>query len=132
MNLQDFVRNYRHIYHTEDVCKKCQGTGIICYGSTALWRDGLGGAAITPGVCDECWGSGNARRPWISHRTHEALEAHVTELEDTIRLVSKSCGFKRLNSAAQKRVEAAMEAAVARHMLAMGFKRKERDQDADA
>ena len=50
------------------VCKSCGGAGIRAYGSTATWHGGIGGAAITNDVCDQCWGSGDAERPWPSHR----------------------------------------------------------------
>jgi hypothetical protein len=49
-------------------CKLCTGTGVRTYGSTATWRGGIGGQAMTPGVCDCCWGSGDAERPWINLR----------------------------------------------------------------
>lgn len=48
----------------ETPCKDCFGMGRKIYASTALWRGGIGGAAMTPGVCDKCWGSGDANRPW--------------------------------------------------------------------
>lgn len=53
-------------------CGACMGLGIRSYSSTATWRSGCGGQAITPGVCDQCWGSGSADRPWPSHRMLEA------------------------------------------------------------
>lgn len=49
-------------------CKHCVGLGVQTYGSTATWRGGVGGAAMTVGVCDKCWGSGDADRPWQSWR----------------------------------------------------------------
>lgn len=50
-------------------CPKCRGLGVRAYGTTATWRGGIGGAAITSDVCDACWGSGSADRPWRSWRT---------------------------------------------------------------
>lgn len=47
-------------------CERCSGSGVICYGSTATWRGGIGGAAMTNDVCNLCWGSGWANRPWIN------------------------------------------------------------------
>ncbi|MGW8179631.1 MAG: hypothetical protein ACWGQW_12860, partial [bacterium] len=41
-----------------DICETCQGFGTIMYGSTATWRGGIGGAAMTIDVCDKCWGTG--------------------------------------------------------------------------
>lgn len=49
-------------------CKRCHGSGRAMYGSTATWRGGMGGQAITGDVCDQCWGSGNAEKPWTNLR----------------------------------------------------------------
>jgi hypothetical protein len=57
----------------KDACRECQGSGRKVYGSTAQWRGGIGGAAMTPGVCDACWGSGSASRPGVDLRQHERL-----------------------------------------------------------
>lgn len=51
-----------------DECPKCGGAGTLLYGSTATWRGGIGGAAMTVDVCHVCWGSGS-RKPWPSHDT---------------------------------------------------------------
>ena len=52
-------------------CKKCGGQGERTYPSTALWRGGIGGAAMSVGTCDRCWGTGRTdkigpdlRRMW--------------------------------------------------------------------
>lgn len=39
-------------------CAVCHGTGERIYGSTSTWRGGIGGCAMTMGVCDRCWGTG--------------------------------------------------------------------------
>lgn len=39
-------------------CEKCKGYGQRAYASTATWRGGMGGSAITTDVCDVCWGTG--------------------------------------------------------------------------
>jgi hypothetical protein len=39
-------------------CEKCGGVGGRSYASTATWRGGIGGQAITTDVCDSCWGTG--------------------------------------------------------------------------
>lgn len=39
-------------------CLGCSGVGHKMYGSTATWRGGIGGAAMTVDVCDKCWGTG--------------------------------------------------------------------------
>lgn len=62
-------------------CKDCDGLGTKVYGSTSTWRGGIGGQAITGGPCNVCWGSGEAGRPWPSHREFGALRARIAELE---------------------------------------------------
>lgn len=56
------------IGYNATACEPCHGLGVRAYGSTATWRGSAGGMAITSDVCDRCWGSGNADRPWPSHR----------------------------------------------------------------
>jgi hypothetical protein len=43
----------------EKPCGRCNGRGRRAYASTATFWGGLGGASITDGVCDGCWGSGD-------------------------------------------------------------------------
>lgn len=50
-------------------CPKCGGSGQTMYGSTTTWRGGCGGQAMTSDICDKCWGSGNAEKPWLNLRT---------------------------------------------------------------
>lgn len=52
----------------DDACPECGGAGAKTYPSTATWRGGCGGQAMTRDACDRCWGSGSASRPWPSHR----------------------------------------------------------------
>ena len=59
-------------------CEKCGGVGERTYASTSTWRGGMGGASITPGVCDECWGSGRTDRKGPDQRK---IEAHIRELQ---------------------------------------------------
>lgn len=58
--------------HQETPCKNCGGSGVTVYASTSTWRGGIGGMAITADVCDKCWGSGVASRPWFNLRTFYA------------------------------------------------------------
>jgi len=58
--------------HQETPCKNCGGSGVTAYASTSTWRGGIGGTAITVDVCDKCWGSGVASRPWFNLRTFYA------------------------------------------------------------
>src|SRR5690606_40467801 len=41
-------------------CELCHGLGVRAYGSTATWRGGAGGQAITSDGRDRGWGSGTA------------------------------------------------------------------------
>lgn len=50
-------------------CTRCNGLGVRVYGSTATWHGGIGGAAMTSGICDGCWGSGDKNRPWLNLKT---------------------------------------------------------------
>ena len=54
-----------------DVCGGCLGAGTRTYGDTSTWRRGCGGQAMTADVCDQCWGSGLAARPWPSRHATE-------------------------------------------------------------
>jgi hypothetical protein len=81
----------------DDACPRCQGIGRRGYGSTSTWRGGVGGQAMTVGVCDQCWGSGSID-PWPSPRvravevqqlraalaTYQTTEAEVSARLDAI------------------------------------------------
>lgn len=60
----------------DNPCKGCGGSGVRVYGSTSTWRGGIGGQAMTHGVCDTCWGSGETN-PWVNLKK---LEAHISGL----------------------------------------------------
>jgi hypothetical protein len=64
---------WRGLDGADTVCTTCDGSGVRAYGSTSTWLGGIGGSMITSDVCDRCWGSGNAQRPWTSHREILAL-----------------------------------------------------------
>ncbi len=53
----------------ETPCPKCSGFGVRVYGNTATWHGGIGGCAMTNGICDGCWGSGDKDHPWLDLRT---------------------------------------------------------------
>ncbi len=55
-------------------CPICRGAGGYWYGSTSTWRGGIGGAAMTWGVCDTCWGSGDEHHHWMDLRKLQATE----------------------------------------------------------
>jgi len=50
-------------------CDRCSGFGVTTYANTATWRGGIGGSAMTQGICNKCWGSGDSDRPWLDLRT---------------------------------------------------------------
>jgi hypothetical protein len=52
----------------EDACPKCGGSGAVVYPSTTKWAGGIGGQMLTPGACDQCWGSGDLSRPGVDQR----------------------------------------------------------------
>jgi hypothetical protein len=56
----------------EAPCATCDGSGVRVYGSTATWRGGVGGQAVTTGVCDACWGSGDMHRRGANLRAMES------------------------------------------------------------
>lgn len=60
---------WRGIEYGNEACPTCGGAGSRSYPSSAGWMGGAGGQAITSGVCDKCWGSGDASRPWLNLRT---------------------------------------------------------------
>lgn len=53
----------------EKPCKKCGGSGVVVYPTTATWQGGAGGMTITSGACDRCWGSGDEERKWTNLRS---------------------------------------------------------------
>lgn len=56
----------------DNPCFACHGYGVKTYGSTSIWRGGIGGQAMTPGICNACWGSGDPDRPWMNLKVAEA------------------------------------------------------------
>lgn len=52
-------------------CDKCSGLGGRWYSSGSTWRGGMGTARCEHDVCDACWGSGDASRPWTNIREVE-------------------------------------------------------------
>lgn len=72
MNNEEWLRRR----DVETPCSRCRGLGCVWYASTATWRGGLGGASMTQGVCDHCWGSGDEHRHWTDLRKLRAEEDH--------------------------------------------------------
>jgi len=83
----DRFLEYRNISPEYDaVCPDCGGSGCKTYGSTSTWRGGIGGQAMTSGVCDKCWGSGKKNAPWTNLKL---LEGRMRALEVEIRRLKK-------------------------------------------
>lgn len=81
MDSEEFYRAALDWRGIDDPCSICGGSGVRAYSATSTWRGGgVGGQAITSGVCDTCWGSGDRNQPWQSHRRVAALEAEVKRL----------------------------------------------------
>lgn len=76
--VMDALRDLRNL-HDVELCGACGGWGVATYANTSTWRKGVGGNMLTSDVCDTCWGSGNAERPWPSHRL--MLATHPREPE---------------------------------------------------
>lgn len=72
------LRDYRGV---ETPCEDCAGWGVSAYASTACWRGGGGGQALTSGVCDRCWGSGDESKPGANLREAEATRVRAARLE---------------------------------------------------
>jgi hypothetical protein len=70
---------WRGIYDKRDACPACGGSGVQTYGSTATWRGGSGGQAMTSDVCDKCWGSGDR------HHTGSDLRKVQAALRQTVK-----------------------------------------------
>lgn len=68
MTEEEFFKELQTRRNIEVPCLRCNGLGEYMYGSTATWRHGIAGQAMTMGVCDQCWGSGNANRKWLNLR----------------------------------------------------------------
>lgn len=88
---QEFLRLWRGIHDYETLCAKCKGAGVRSYSSTATWRGGVGGQAFTADVCDGCWGSGVADRPWLNLRTlRDDVKRQVAER--AVDVLLRACG----------------------------------------
>lgn len=73
----------------ETPCTKCGGTGWRAYGDTSTWRGGVGGQAISGGVCDHCWGSGDEKKHWADQRLMRSVLDERDRLRDKIDQMTK-------------------------------------------
>lgn len=69
----------------DDPCKTCGGTGQRSYPNTSTWLRGIGGQAITPDVCDQCWGTGDEHRKGVDVRQKHGEMASLTAERDQLR-----------------------------------------------
>jgi hypothetical protein len=76
----------------EECCPKCSGSGWRLYSSTSTWRGGIGGAAMTNGVCNTCWGSGSISRKWTDLRKMESQMRERVQEEAERYLVRRTGG----------------------------------------
>lgn len=83
------------LFRIEDPCPVCRGVGRYYYGSTATWRGGAGGAAMTLDVCDLCWGSGDPRHPFQNLRDLERRAARAAVVNTVRGLVESVARFQR-------------------------------------
>ena len=54
-------------------CPGCGGMGEKAHGDTSIWAGGIGGQAITTGVCDKCWGTGRTDKTGVNLRRYRDL-----------------------------------------------------------
>ena len=72
--IQQYIKDVLYYeYDIHNLCSACGGRGKRMYGSTSTWRGGIAGQAMTLGICDKCWGSGDADRPWLNLRILEQI-----------------------------------------------------------
>lgn len=70
-------REAREARGVENPCPRCGGLGKRSYADTTTWRGGCGGQEVTADICDKCWGSGEAAKPWTNLRLVQSLlESH--------------------------------------------------------
>ena len=88
-DLMEAARRVQSLVHAvlDLACDACDGSGQRAYPSTATWKGGIGGCAITTDVCDKCWGTGrkdkagpNLRIPLDHERKGHMAETLVQDL----------------------------------------------------
>ncbi len=68
MNAEELFEAICEWRGVETPCPTYGGLGTKTYATTGTWQSGIGGMTPTNGVCNKCWGSGDAHRHWPSHR----------------------------------------------------------------
>jgi len=89
-------------------CGDCGGRGSKAYPNSAGWAGGIGGQAMTSGVCDKCWGSGDAEKTWANLRHVSAhIEQATRELDVALARAEQLAASEAERDAAIARAEAA-------------------------
>ena len=92
MNHEEALKWFLRHRGVETPCSHCNGLGSRTYGSTATWRGGMGGAAMTKDVCDHCWGSGDENDHWTDlRRLKNEQDVRVHQLAGE--LLAHRCGI---------------------------------------
>jgi len=65
-----------------DPCMSCGGRGILIYNKAK---------AKTIGVCNNCWGSGDAKHPWANLDKFALAQRWIKDMEQNIRAVNGIC-----------------------------------------
>ena len=113
-------------YRAGVACPACQGHGRRTYGDTSTWRGGIGGQAITEGVCDKCWGSGRTDETGVDQRKMAGSFAAERALADRLAEQLKASQFDgrvldgdwictECGGASRHRDDCARAAALAKH-----------------
>lgn len=100
-------KDFLEMRGVEKPCKRCQGFGVVAYPSTSTWMGGIGGMAITNGVCDKCWGSGDSNSPWVNLRSVVAQREHAVRLDEEVSRLAAQ--LEQVRSLVQDAVARAVE-----------------------
>lgn len=99
ITIDDAHKHFLECRNVETPCPTCSGLGVRAYSNTSAWAGGMGGQAITSGVCDKCWGSGDKHRSWPSWKEMKTLRDEN----------------KRLKADVEKREQSSLRALLAKH-----------------
>ena len=81
MTDEEMVERFKSWRDINELCRGCGGSGNKTYGNTSTWKHRVGGQSITQDVCDECWGSGDATKPY---RNLKELFHRIAQLETAL------------------------------------------------
>ncbi len=103
LDLYDYVQQARGIRDHLEICEFCNGFGTRMYSNASGWRGGIGGAAMSTDVCDQCWGSGTMDRPWRNLRDLEDdIKRRVAE--EAVNALARSCAANTRTAAGSVKV----------------------------